>query len=80
SLSIPAPTEKFVCASFSKIKPSAEYFVSMYAGDNTNGVSAIIVEAEDKRWIYYENHFGEGYFIEGTVGGSFKEKKVSYLG
>ncbi|EMR3814066.1 GDSL-type esterase/lipase family protein [Proteus mirabilis] len=80
SLSIPAPTEKFVCASFSKIKPSAEYFVSMYAGDNTNGISAITVEAEDKRWIYYENHFGEGYFIEGTVGGSFKEKKVSYLG
>lgn len=80
AVSIPAPTGNLVFAAYSRVKPCSEYFVSMYEGDNTGGVPCVVVEAENMRWIYYEDQFGHGNLIEGTIGGSFVTKSIAYAG
>ncbi|MGJ7263841.1 phage tailspike protein [Morganella morganii] len=80
AVSIPAPTGNLVFAAYSRVKPCSEYFVSMYEGDNTNGLSCVVVEAETMRWIYYEDRFGRGNLIEGEIGGAFTEKRIAYAG
>ncbi|HAV8640133.1 TPA: SGNH/GDSL hydrolase family protein [Escherichia coli] len=80
SVSIVAPTGSLVCAAYSKVKPGSEYFVSMYEGDNTQAASSVVVEAEGMRWIYYEDQFGGGHLIEGTIGGAFTERSITYKG
>ncbi|MGL4168953.1 GDSL-type esterase/lipase family protein [Morganella morganii] len=80
SVSIVSPTGTLVCAAYSRVKPCSEYFVSMYAGDNAGGLPCVVVEAEYKRWIYYEDRFGLGNLIEGEIGGAFTEKRIAYAG
>lgn len=80
AVSIPAPTGKLVFAAYSRVKPCSEYFVSMYEGDNTSGAPCVVVEAENMRWIYYEDQFGHGTLVEGTIGGSFVTKSIAYAG
>lgn len=80
NVSIVAPTGSLVCASYNRVKPGSEYFVSMYAGDNTEGASCVVVDAEGMRWIYYEDQFGVGNLIEGTIGGVFTSKVIAYKG
>lgn len=80
AVSIPAPTGNLVFAAYSRVKPCSEYFVSMYEGDNTGGVLCVVVEAENMRWIYYEDHFGHGNLIEGTIGGAYSTKSIAYAG
>ncbi|GDX04196.1 hypothetical protein [Buttiauxella sp. A111] len=80
NVSIVAPNGTLVCGAYSRVKPGDEYFVSMYAGDNTQGAPCVVVEAENMRWIYYEDLFGSGHLIEGTIGGAYTTKDVVYKG
>lgn len=79
AVSIPAPTGNLVFAAYSRVKPCSEYFVSMYEGDNTGGVSCVVVEAENMRWIYYEDR-GHAVLVEGKIGGEYSTKSIAYTG